>query len=177
MGTRAIQDQRYTEAVGQFGPALQRLARAHEANPERVRDLLQEIHIALWRSFALFDERCALRTWVFRVAHNTIASHIDKERRVNRASITLDEIEHFPDGNDISAAAETTEAINKLNALIRQLKAPDRQVLTLYLEGLDAAAIADVTGLTAGGVATRISRLKTHLAKSFQATSPEATHA
>jgi DNA-directed RNA polymerase specialized sigma24 family protein len=34
---------------------------------------LQEIRIALWRSFANFDGRCSLRTWVYRVAHNTAA--------------------------------------------------------------------------------------------------------
>jgi N-acetylneuraminic acid mutarotase len=36
----------------------------------RCRDLLQEIHFQLWRSFAHFDHRCSLRTWVYRVAHN-----------------------------------------------------------------------------------------------------------
>jgi RNA polymerase sigma-70 factor (ECF subfamily) len=43
-------------------------------NPEDRRDLLQEIHLALWRSFATFDDRCSLRTWVYRVAHNVATS-------------------------------------------------------------------------------------------------------
>jgi D-alanyl-D-alanine-carboxypeptidase/D-alanyl-D-alanine-endopeptidase len=59
---------RYEEATATYGPALERLARAYEPNPELRRDLLQEIHIALWRSLASFDGRCSLRTWIYRVA-------------------------------------------------------------------------------------------------------------
>jgi RNA polymerase sigma-70 factor (ECF subfamily) len=169
---RETQDARYTQAAAQFGPALQRLARASEANPERARDLLQDMHLALWRSFAAYDERCSVRTWVYRVAHNVCASHIDKERRSNRASLTLDDIEHLPDAKNISADFETSEAMARLLLLIHQLKAPDRQVMTLYLEGLDAASIAEISGLSSGAIATRISRLKAHLAKSFHEPAP-----
>ncbi len=52
------QDEAYRAAAAEFGPALERLARGYEAEPDRRRDLLQDIHFALWRSFALFDGRC-----------------------------------------------------------------------------------------------------------------------
>ena len=48
----AGQERRYAEAAAAFGPALERLARAYERDPDKRRDLLQEIHIALWRSLA-----------------------------------------------------------------------------------------------------------------------------
>ncbi|MGD9815292.1 MAG: RNA polymerase sigma factor [Hyphomonadaceae bacterium] len=164
------QDERYTEAVAAHGGALMRLARASEANPERRRDLLQEMHVALWRSFASFDGRCSVRTWVYRVAHNVTASYIDKERRANLGAVTLDEIADLPSAQDVSADSESRETIARLYALIRRLKSPDRQIMTLYLEELDAAAIAEVTGLSPGAVATRISRLKSHLAAMFHET-------
>ena len=63
----------YGETSAAFGAALERLARAYEADPESRRDLLQEIQLALWRSFEGFDGRCSLRTWVYRVAHNAAA--------------------------------------------------------------------------------------------------------
>lgn len=166
------QDQLYAEAAAQFGAALQRLARASEANPERRRDLLQDMHVALWRSFAAFDQRCSLRTWIYRVAHNVAATHVDKERRLNRAAVNLDDIVHLPSAANIAAETEESDAITRLNALIRQLKSPDRQIITLYLEGEDAQSIAEVTGLSVGAVATRVSRLKSALAKHFT----ETTH-
>jgi RNA polymerase sigma-70 factor (ECF subfamily) len=38
----------------------------------------------------------------------------------------------------------------------------------LYLEGLDAAAIGEICGLTPGAVAVKIHRLKAVLTKQFQ---------
>lgn len=164
------QDVRYLDAAAAFGPAMQRLARASEANAERRRDLLQDMHVALWRSLASFDDRCSMRTWVYRVAHNVAASYIDRERRGRAGSVSVEEIEHLPEARSLSAEIEQSDAIEKLNALIRKLAATDRQVLTLYLEDLDAASIAEITGLSPGAVATRISRLKAQLAKSFHET-------
>lgn len=164
------QDARYLEAAAEHGGTLQRLARATEANAERQRDLLQDMHVALWRSFAAFDGRCSVRTWVYRVAHNVAASHVDKERRLRRPLVTLDEIEHLSSAQNVSSEVEESQAAERLNAIIRKLGPPDRQIITLYLEGLDAASIADVTGLSAGAIATRVSRLKTQLARMFQET-------
>ena len=56
------------DSAAQKEKTLDRLARAYESDPEKRRDLRQEIHFALWRSFATFDNRCSLRTWVYRVA-------------------------------------------------------------------------------------------------------------
>ncbi|MEQ9505419.1 MAG: sigma-70 family RNA polymerase sigma factor [Hyphomonas sp.] len=164
------QDQLYFEAAGIVGPALQRLARATEANDERRRDLLQDMHVALWRSFSGFDGRCSLRTWAYRVAHNTAASHVDRERRTRRGAVGLDAAREVADLRSPARELEESDAIDRLNAWIRRLGPPDRQVITLYLEELDAAAIAEITGLTPGAVATRISRLKTQLAKDFKET-------
>ncbi|KCZ55971.1 hypothetical protein HY29_10215 [Hyphomonas beringensis] len=162
------QDTLYREAVDAFGPAMQRLARATEANAERQRDLVQDMHVAIWRSFAQFDGRCSLSTWVYRVTHNVAASHVDRETRRNRGAVTLDAIDQMPDGGSLSADLEQADALERLMAWIRRLKSPDRQIMTLYLEDLSAAEIAEITGLTPGAIATRISRLKTHLTKDFQ---------
>jgi len=56
----------------------------------------------------------------------------------------------------------------RLMALIEALKPGDRQVMLLYLEGLDAQAIGEVTGLSPGAVAVKVHRLKSILARRFQ---------
>jgi RNA polymerase sigma factor (sigma-70 family) len=94
------QDATYLAAAREFGPALVRLANAYEANEEHRRDLLQEMHLALWRSFAVFDERCALRTWVYRVAHNVAASHVQRQRRWSAGLCGLDQIDDKPAPDD-----------------------------------------------------------------------------
>lgn len=80
-------DDRYTQAVASFGPALQRLVRGLEADADQRRDLLQDIHIELWRSMRVFEEQCSLRTWVYRVAHNVRASCVMRSRRPPDAQV------------------------------------------------------------------------------------------
>jgi len=77
----AAQDDLYEQATTAYEAALGRLARAYEADPEKRRDLLQDIHLALWRSFASFEGQCSLRTWIYRVAHNSATSYVVRQRR------------------------------------------------------------------------------------------------
>jgi RNA polymerase sigma-70 factor, ECF subfamily len=65
--------------------------------------------------------------------------------------------------------ADRQIAIERLMVLIRELKPLDRHVVLLYLEGVDAAGIAEVTGISSGNVATKIHRLKNLLTRRFQA--------
>jgi len=152
--------ERYEEASAAYGPALERLARAYEADPDRRRDLLQEIHIALWRSLAGFDGRCSLRTWVYRVAHNTATSQVIRRRTNAPTLVSLDEVEAMPADDNGHLEAAQQQAMQQILTLVRTLAPLDRQVILLYLEGMDAAAIGDVTGLSSGNVATKVHRIK-----------------
>jgi RNA polymerase sigma-70 factor (ECF subfamily) len=164
----SAQDHHYREAAAEYGAALERLARAYEADQDRRRDLLQEIHLALWRSFAAWNQQCSLRTWIYRVAHNTAASHVVRERRLrSRVLVSLEELESAPDPIAPEAAAGEREALDRLLALVQALKPVDRQVILSYLEGLDAASISEITGLSAVNVATKIHRIKHVLARKF----------
>jgi RNA polymerase sigma-70 factor (ECF subfamily) len=158
----------YDDAVAAHGASLGRLARGYEADPERRRDLLQEIHIALWRSLALFDGRCSLRTWVYRVAHNVAASHIVRDRRASSRFVELDALEAEPCAIDGQAQADRKHSAARLLDLIRRLAPLDRQIILLYLEGEPAAAIAEVMGLSAINIATKIHRIKKLLSRQFQ---------
>jgi RNA polymerase sigma-70 factor (ECF subfamily) len=51
--------------------------------------------------------------------------------------------------------------------LIHQLKAPDAQVMLLYLEDLDSAAIGEIMGLSPGAVRVQIHRIKAVLKRRF----------
>ena len=163
------QDERYGRAAAEYGPALGRLARGYEADPDIRTDLLQDIHLALWRSMAAFDGRCSLRTWVYRVAHNAAASHVLKRRRARAgAMVGLDELDVRDAAPNPEDALGEHQALARLMAMIRALKAPDAQVMLLYLEDLDAASIGEITGLSAAAVSTKIHRIKSVLAKRFQ---------
>ena len=87
-------DSLYAQLAEEYGPALARIARAHEADQDLRRDLHQELHVALWRSLGGYDGRCSLRTWVYRVAHNTAVTYVTRLRRSSRGVLcTLDELD------------------------------------------------------------------------------------
>ena len=163
---KSRQDELYNEAAGTFGPAIERLAHAYEADPDIRRDLVQEIHIALWRSFAAFDGRCSLRTWLYRVAHNVATSHVIKQRRSKGPGlIGLDDLPEASSSRD----TDRNQDLACLMEFIRRLQPLDRQVILLYLEGTDAASIGEITGLSARYVSTKVYRIKEVLARRFNA--------
>lgn len=157
------QDDLYQEVAKTYGSSLDRLARAYEADPDTRRDLLQDIHLQLWRSFAHFDGRCSLRTWVYRVAHNVATGHVVRQRRIKQPLASIEEIEAMPshDRPDVAVALE------RLSTLIQQLKPIDRQIIVSYLEGMDASATAEITGLSAANVAMKVHRIKNILKRWF----------
>lgn len=161
------QDELYSGAIQQYGPSIQRLAHAYEADPEKRRDLVQEIHFQLWRSFARFDARCSLRTWVYRVAHHVATSHVLREHRVLSRLVNLEQMETIPD-NSAHLGTEKRRDLKRLSALIQRLKPIDRQVIVSYLEDMDAASIGEITGLSPANVAMRIHRAKKILARWFR---------
>jgi RNA polymerase sigma-70 factor (ECF subfamily) len=161
------QDELYLRAVGEFGPALARLARAYEADADLRRDLLQEMHLALWRSFARFAGECSLRTWVFRVCHNTAISTRVRRRR-KPPLVSLEDLAETAASDDPEAAAGNAHALARLEMLIRRLTPPDDQVMLLYLEDVDATSIGEITGLSARAVAMRIHRIKALLSRQFR---------
>ena len=171
MTTQGRQDALYDEAASTYAAALERLARSYEADSEKRRDLLQEIHLALWRSFAGFEGQCSLRTWIYRVAHNVAASHVIRHRR-QRASafVTIEEAaEEIPALDvDHGAVIDRQRALDQLDSLIHRLEPIERQVILLYLEGFDGASIGEITGISASNAATRVHRIKKVLAVRFR---------
>lgn len=156
----ASPDELYEEATTTYGAALDRLARAYEADPDTRRDLLQEIHLALWRSFEHFAQRCSLRTWVYQVAHNTAVSHVVRQRRIHARLVSLEEIETLPVREEDQLAVDRRTALEHLSRLIQRLMPLDRQVILSYLEGMDAASIGEITGISPANVAMKIHRIK-----------------
>jgi RNA polymerase sigma-70 factor (ECF subfamily) len=167
MAESSKQHDQYVLAAKAHGPGLGRLAKAYEADPDLCRDLLQDIHVALWRSLAGFDGRCSLRTWVYRVAHNIGASHIVRRRAHLSGLTTLDDLDLPATNPTPEDVAGERQAQRRLMDIVHRLKPPDRQVMLLYLEDFEASAIADVTGLSPGAVATRIYRVKALLTAAF----------
>jgi RNA polymerase sigma-70 factor (ECF subfamily) len=164
-------EDRYAEVARMFGAALERLAGGYERDPDARRDLVQEIHVALWRSLARYDGRCSQRTWVYRVAHNTAISRVVRPRSAAPTLVAID-LDSVSETVDREQGVDRRRALDRLYALIQRLRPLDRQVMLLYLEDEDAASIAEITGLSVANVSTKIYRIKRILIRQFH----EGTH-
>jgi RNA polymerase sigma-70 factor, ECF subfamily len=170
------QDALYEEAVGRYGPDVTRFIAGYERDEPRRQELLQDVHVALWQSFAGFRGQCGMRTWVYRIAHNVGASHIERSRKVaERGYLGLDEVEAEAVVSDCAGMESTERRIDlqRVFALIHRLKPVDREVMLLYLEDIDAAAIGEITGLSARNVATKVHRIKAVLAQQLHPREPQ----
>jgi RNA polymerase sigma-70 factor (ECF subfamily) len=162
------QEDLYEQAAAAYGDALGRLVRAYELDLDRRRDLLQEIHFALWRSFEKFEARCSLRTWVYRIAHNIATSYVIRQKRAKpELLLSLEEIDSARQPGDSGLDTDERMDIDRLIQLIYRLRPPDRELMLLYLEDLDAAAIGEIMDMSAVNVRSKIHRIKTVLARRF----------
>jgi RNA polymerase sigma factor (sigma-70 family) len=154
----------YEDLLRRYVRPLQRLAWSYEHDPAAREDLFQEIAMALWTALPRFRGDSSERTWVYRVAHNTALSFVASRRRRDGREQPGD-----PDREPVSAAHQEGDAIerqlrDRLWAAVQELPVADRQVVVLHLEGLTAAEIQAVTGVSAGAVATRLTRIRQKLA-------------
>ena len=141
-----------------YGPALRRMATSWERHAAAREDLLQEILFALWRALPNFRGQASEKTFVFRVAHNRALNH---RFRARTGGDPLDEALHVPDPRPSpEAAAGGSQTLERLLHALRRLPVPLREVLTLSLEGLSRAELAEVLGITENNAGVRLSRAR-----------------
>jgi RNA polymerase sigma factor (sigma-70 family) len=146
-----------------------RMAASHESNPEAVRDLAQEILVAVWRAWPAFRRQCSERTYVARIAHNRIVSHIARAVRQPPLAELSDELPSAGLSPEESAIQQSDQ--QRLLVLVRTLPLAYREVAVLMLEGFSPAEVAETLGITINAVAIRATRARATL-RALMETSP-----
>ena len=140
---------------------LYRAAASYEGDPERRRDLLQDMVLAIWTAAPRFAGRSAFRTYALRIAHNRAVSHVAQAVR-EPSHVPLDGAPAPAEG-DPARVAGLEERQERLLAAVRGLPLGQRQVLALALEGMTYAEIADITGISVSNVGVRLNRARRSL--------------
>ena len=92
---------------------------------------------------------------------------MNRERRKNARFVRLEEIEPTVPGEDREPDIDRRRSLQLLSEFIRQLKPLDRQIMISYLEDMDMATIAEITGLSPANVGMKIHRIKNILSARF----------
>ena len=163
----------YEDLLRRYFPALRRLARSYAREASAQEDLVQEIALGLWTALPKFRGDASERTWLYRVAHNTAISFVtsSKRRAQHEQSGTPADLPG-PAANPESMVIEDQQRA-RLWAAVQELPLMDRQIVVLHFEGLSAAEIEAVTGLSAGNIATRLTRVRQKLASRVRGEDPK----
>ncbi|MCW8093362.1 RNA polymerase sigma factor [Alteromonas sp. ASW11-130] len=156
----------FKEVWEEFGPLLSRVASSYEANEALRQELLQEIVVAVWQALKRFEGRSSVKVYVLKVAHNRAVSHVATQVRLPDVEALDEQIYSVPSSSfNPCAHVEQTQQLDKLLAEIRQLPLVQKQVITMSLEGLSYAEIANLSGLSQSNVGVLINRIKKTLTK------------
>lgn len=145
---------------------LYKVAQVYCQRREERADLIQDIVTELWRAWPRYRPEQPVSTWMHRIGVNVAISFFRGESRRIREAMDIDEI-----AMDLAAADQVMDAaavdLAALHQLIAQLDAINRALILLYLEGYGLNDIADLLGLSATNVGTRIQRIKQRLQRSY----------
>jgi RNA polymerase sigma-70 factor (ECF subfamily) len=136
------------------GP-IRRLCAAYACDGPDREDLFQEVCMAVWRALPAFRGESSTRTWLYRIAHNVALSWQARDRRRRAREVPLDA--------DVGRDRDTNLRRLALERAVASLNPADRTLTLLWLEGLSAVEIEDVTGVKSATVAVRLSRIRKHL--------------
>jgi RNA polymerase sigma-70 factor (ECF subfamily) len=163
-GAAAGRDPAFERLLAAYGPALARLAGSYERVASRREELLQEIALALWQALPRFRGECSERTFVYRIAHNRGLTHASRRPPADQPIDDLPESRQpvDPRPHPEQKVAERDRQ-GRLTAAVQRLPLAHRQVITLMLEDLSQAEIAEVLGITENNVAVRLNRARAAL--------------
>jgi RNA polymerase sigma-70 factor (ECF subfamily) len=160
-------------------PTIYRFAMGMCRQPEDAAGVLQETLLVMARSIGDFRGASSLSTWLFTVARSFC---IKKRRRSKFAPPVLDSsddpenplLTHLSDEGsspeDVAAAREELRAVSRALATMEPMY---REVLLLRdVEGLRAAEVAEIAGISVAAVKSRLHRARSELRGRFMASPP-----
>lgn len=154
----------FEETIERHKGLLYKVVNIYCRNEDDKNDLLQEIKIQLWKSFDRYNADYKLSTWIYRIALNVAISFYRKnEARINR-TVSLEENET---AIEISENFEKDARLRLLEKFIGELSELDKALMILYLDGKNQSEIAEILGISATNVSTKIGRIKEKLKERF----------
>ena len=141
---------------------------------EDAEDLAQEIFIRTWKGLDRFRGESGLTTWIYRIAWNVCASHLDKKGRALQMIPYLENADDDEDAPYISgreykgveddAGFKSFEDQQYLETLFNRIPEAHKLILTMYyMQELTYEEISEVIGRPMGSVKATLHRAKAAL--------------
>lgn len=159
----------FSQLLHQHRRIVFKIAATYAWSPEDRADLAQDIATQLWAAFARYDRSRPFTTWMYRVALNTAMAHARAES-IKRRHFPSDPGVLLEPAEDAADAAADAESLVLLAQVMSGLNQQSRALLLLHLEARSSHEIAEILGLSASNVTTRLSRLRQQLSMRLSST-------
>jgi RNA polymerase sigma factor (sigma-70 family) len=147
----------FTELYEQYAGKILKLCLGYAGNDTLAQDLMQDTFAAVWQSMDKFRGDAQYSTWIYRIAVNTCLGYFRSPR--NKANSELKEalLDHPEE------VSEKEQQMQLLYKCISELQETDRLIISMVLEDLPYAEIAEATGVTENNLRVKIHRIKQQL--------------
>lgn len=159
--------------VSEHEKLLRHIINGFEAKPAIQEELFQEIALNIWQALPSFRADAAVKTFIARIAHNVLATHVAKAIKTvktesEQESSTIQDQQQCQQPNPYQSL-DQEQRQQRLAEAIRRLTLEQQQVITLALEGMSYQEIADVLAITVSLVGVRLQRAKAALVQLLEA--------
>ena len=142
----------YDQAAGQVLGMVRRVVR----DPAQSEEVMQEVLLEVWRSASRFDARLGTATaWIMMLAHRRAVDRVRSEEKAAQRELRAATAEIAYD--DVLEAVEASLDRERVRRCLGALTQLQRESVTLaYYRGYTYAEVAELLGLPAGTVKTRM---------------------
>lgn len=161
------QQETFTAWMSEYDKLLRHIISGFEAKPAIQDELFQEVALNIWRALPKFRQDASVKTFVARIAHNVLATHVAKAVKSIKVDHDLSQLSEDAEKDHQQVTPyqqlDQKQRQQKLLSAIRQLTLEQQQVITLALEGMSYHEIAEVLDISTNLVGVRLTRAKTAL--------------
>ncbi|MCB0509939.1 MAG: RNA polymerase sigma factor [Chitinophagales bacterium] len=151
---------KFEEIFEAYWQRVFRLCMGYVNDYHLAQDLAQDSFVLVWQNLSNFREEAKLGTWIFRIASNRCLRQIENQSRNVNSSLPPHLIEEKQESIEPRIAF--------LYQCISELPEIDRIIISLELEDIKQAEIANILGLSEANVRVKIHRIKEKLTKKFR---------
>lgn len=137
-----------------------RLCMGYVNDYDIAQDLAQETFIIVWKKLDTFRNEANIGTWIFRIASNNCLRQIEKDKRFQKSELPR----YITEEKQESLEPQ----IQFLYKCIAELPETDRIIISLELEDVKQAEIANIVGLSEANTRVKIHRIKEKLTQKFK---------
>jgi len=150
----------FEEIYDTYYSKIFRLCMGYMNDHDWAQDVTQETFITVWQKLSQFRNESAIGTWIYRIASNHCLRQLEKQSKMPKGEMPV-QLEDKP-------PPDTDSQVQLLYKCIAELPEIDRIIISLELEDVKQAEIANIVGLSETNIRVKVYRIKEKLSQKFK---------